>query len=153
MIPGQNTHDFFLGVQNGVAGMPVFQHHLADIVHPVVQVEADHALGVADAPDRGRLEQEPAGPVGIEGCGNDDSLRGEVPQLRRQGRLAQHQTGHVHFQRPADHIRLVAAQDDGFLLLEQQILLILGQGDDHLAGDDVRIFPGLIEHPSFQHGQ
>ena len=47
-------------------------------------------------------------------------------------------------QRPADHIRLVTAQNDGFLFLEQQILLILGQGDDHLAGDGVRIFSGLV---------
>ena len=36
MIPGQNAHYFFLRVQNRVAGVAVFEHHLADIVHPVV---------------------------------------------------------------------------------------------------------------------
>ena len=47
----------------------------------------------------------------------------------------------------------MAAEHDGLPLLEQQILLALGQGDHHLAGDGVRIFPGLVEDFSFQHGQ
>ena len=153
MIPGQNAHDFFLAVQNGIAGMAVFQHYLPDVVHPVVQMEADQILGLADAPDRVGLEQQAAGPVSIEGCGNNDGFRWKFPQLHRKGALAQHQAADVHFQRPAHHVRLMAAEHDGLPLLEQQILLALGQGDHHLAGDGVRILPGLVEDFSFQHGQ
>ena len=84
MIPGQNADHFFLAVQNGIAGMAVLEHYLPDIVHPVVQMEADQIPGLADAPDRGGLEQQAAGPVRIEGRGNNDGFRGEFPQLRRK---------------------------------------------------------------------
>ena len=133
--------------------MAVFEDHLPDIVHPLVQMEAYQPLGVADAAHGGGLENQPGGPVGVEGSGNYAGFRGHIPQLLGDLRLAQHQAADVHFQSPADHVRLMAAKHNALLFLEQQILPALGQGNGHFTGNGVRVFSGLVEDPSFQNGQ
>lgn len=67
MIPGQNANDLLAAIQNGVAGVTVFQHHIPHGIHPVVQVEADHVLGIADPLHRDGLENQPRRPEGVVG--------------------------------------------------------------------------------------
>ena len=152
MIAGQNAHYLFMLVQNGIAGMAIFQHHFPDIVHPVVQVEANQTLCVADTAHRGGLKDQSGSSVGVKGCSDDTGLRGKIPKFHGQLRLAQHQTADIPFQSPADHIRLVTAQNNALLFLEQQILIALGQGNGYLSGHGVRVLSCFIENLSLQHG-
>ena len=76
-------------------------------------MEADQIPVVTHSADGGGLEDQPGSPVGIKGGGDDAGFCGHRPQFLGNHGLAQHQTVDVHFQRSADHIRLVAADDDG----------------------------------------
>ena len=153
VVPGQNAHDLLIFVQDGVAVLPVFEHQLLDLVHPVLEVEAHQILRPADPAHGGGLEDEPGRGVGVEGGGDDAGGGGEAAQLLVQLRLTQHQAVHVHFQRPADHVRLVAAEHHGVGAVEQQVLPALGQGDGHVAADGVGALSGLVEKLSLQHRQ
>ena len=152
MIPGQNAYDLFVGIQDGVAGVTVFQHHIPHGVHPVVQMEADHALGVADPPHGDGLENQPRRPERIVGGGNNAGLCGQGAQLLGNFRLTQHQTADVQLQRPTDHVRLVAAEHNALPGMEQQILPALGQGNRDLAGDGVGAFSRIVENFALQNG-
>ena len=152
MIPGQNANDLFIAVENRVAGVAIPEHHIPHGVHPVVQMEADHALGVADPPHGDGLENQPRRPERIVGGGDNAGLGGQGAQLLRNLRLAQHQTADVQLQRPTDHVRLVAAQYDALPGMEQQILPALGQGDGDLPGDGVGVFPCVVENFALQDG-
>ena len=153
MIPGQHAGHTLVFVQNGVAGLSVLEHLLLHIVQPVVQMEALQLLGAADAADGGGLEDQTGGTVSIKGGKDDARSCGQVPQLFRQLRLTQHQAAYIHFQRPADHLRLMAAEDNGLFLVKQQILPAHGQGDGDLAGDGIGAFAGGVEHFALQHAQ
>ena len=152
MIPGQNANDLLVAVQNGIAGMTVFQHHIPHGIHPVIQMEADHVLGIADPLHRDGLENQPRRPEGVVGGGDDAGFRGHGAQFLGNFRLTQHQTADVQLQRPADHVRLVAAQHDALPGMEQQVLPALGQGDGDLPGDGVGVFPRVVENFALQDG-
>ena len=153
MIPGQHAHHLVIAVQNGVAGMAVLQNRLLHIVHPVVQVNTHHTGGAADASDGRGLEDQPCRPVGIVRGSDDAGLRRKLPQFPGQFCLTQHQTAHIHLQGSSDHLRLVAADHHGFMVLEQQFLPALGQGDDDLAAHGIHLLSGLIEELALQHGE
>ena len=116
-------------------------------------MEAHKAGGAANPAHRGGLEDEPCRPVGVEGGGDDAGGGGEIPQFLGKLRLTQHQAVHIHLQSPADHIRLVSAQDDGIGGVEQEILPALGQGDGHFPCHYVGVFSCLVENLSLQHGE
>ena len=153
VIPGQHAHCPILVIQDRVAGVAIFQYRFLNIVHPVFQMEAHHALGVADAAHGSGLEQQTGGAVSVEGGGDDAGLGGQIPQFFRQLCLTQHQAIHIHFHGPAHHFRLIAADDHRGGLAEQQIFVGLGQGNHHFAGDGVDIVAGVVEHFAFQHAQ
>ena len=153
MIPAEKAYDLLVPIQNGIAGFPVLQHGFLHIVHPVLQVEADQIVLPADPADGGGLEDHPGSPVGGVGGGDDAGGGGKGAQLLVQLRLAQDQGGDVHLQGPADHIRLMAAEDDGVLPAPQQALPALGQGNGDLAGDGIHLIPGIVEDLALQHGE
>ena len=153
MIPGQNAYYLFLLVQNGVAMLPVLQNLLLHIIQPILQMEAGQILGAADPADGGGLENQSGCPIGIEGGGDDAGGGGIIHQLLADLRLAQHHAVHVHIQSPADHIGLVAAEDDGFFPAEQQVLPALGQSNGDLTLQGVHVLTGLVEDLSLQHGK
>ena len=78
--------------------------------------------------------------------------RVDIPKLLGQLRFAEDQAVDIQLQSPADHIRLVAADDDALGLLEQELFPPLGQGDDHLAGDQVRVAAHIVEDLALQGG-
>ena len=116
-------------------------------------MEADQIRGVADAADGNRLIDQPHRAVGVEGRGDDAGVRGKIAQLLVQLRLTQDHAAHVQFQRAADHIRLVAADDDVVLAGEEQIFAALRQGNGNVAGDGVYQIAGLVQDPALQHTQ
>ena len=69
MILVQQTYNFFLFIQNGIAGGPLFQDNFLHIVHQVIQVEGNQTLPAADPADGGGVVNEAHRPVGIAGGG------------------------------------------------------------------------------------
>ena len=116
-------------------------------------MEADDALGAADAAEGGGLENEPHGAVSIVGGGNDAGLGGDAPQFLGKLRLTEDQAVHIHFQSPADQLGLITAEHHGFCGVEQQIFPVLGQGDGHIAGNGINALAGLVEDLALQHIQ
>ena len=153
MVTGQNAHYFFLVVQNGIAMLSELQNLLLDLVQTVFQMEAHQILGAADTAGGRGLEQQTGSTVGIVGGGDDAGGGGKLAQLLVQLCLTQHQTVYVHLQSSADHIRLVAAQNDGIRLVKQQVFPALGQRDGDLAAEQVSAFTGFVEHLALQSGQ
>ena len=153
MVTGQNTYDPLVFVQNRVAMLAELQHLLLDVVQPVFQVEAHQIGSPADTAHGSGLEEQPGCPVSIVGGGDDAGGGGQVAQLLAQLCLAQNQTVHIHLQGSADHIRLMAAQYDGFFLIEQEVIPALGQCDGDLAGQLIDIFTCFVENLALQGGK
>ena len=152
MITGEHAHNLLGFVQDGVTVLPVFQHLLPHLIHPVFQMEAHQILPAADAPNGSGLENQPGGGVSIKGSGDNAGGGGKIAQFLLQLRLAQHQAVDPQLQCAANHIRLVAAQHYRLWGGEQQILPALGQGNGHLTANGIRVFTGGVEDLSFQHG-
>lgn len=153
VIPGQGANDLFVLVQHRVAAIAALQHHLPYVVNIVRQMEADDVVSVARTGDGDGLIDETGHPAGIVGTGDDAGILGVGQQLLIHLRLAEDQAAHVGFQRTADHIRLVAAQDDVVLAVPQQILAALRQGDDHIAGDGIHQITGVVEDTALDDAQ
>ena len=153
VIPCQHAGDLFVFIQNGIAGVAVFEHLLPHLVHPIIQVEAHQLTGGADPSHRGRLEDQPCSTVGIVGGGDDAGPGFHLPQLLVQLSLTYHQTAHIHRKRPTDHIRLVTADHNGISALKQQVFPTLGQGNGNLTADGIGVFTGLVENFTLQHGK
>lgn len=92
-------------------------------------------------------------PVSVTGGGNDAGPGLQTPQLLRKLRLAQDQTVHIEFQCPANEIRLMATNDHGVCLGEEETLPTLGQGNDHLSADQIHRVLSLIEELALQDAQ
>ena len=129
------------------------QNLLPNLIHPILQMETDKVICTADPMDRGRLEDQPGCPIGIIRCGNDTGGGVHVPEVVAKLCLTQNQAIYIHLQSPADHVGLVAAQDDGIGRVEQQIFSALGQSDGHFTGHRIGVFTGFVQDLAFQHGK
>ena len=153
VIPGQGAYHLLLLVQNGVAAVAALQHHFPHVVYVVVQMEGDQTLcGTGTVDGRGLID-EPVDAAGVQRCGDNAGLAGVFQPRGIHIRLAQDQAGHLLVQRPADHIRLAAAQHDAVTAVEQQILAVLGQGDGHGAADAVHHVAAVAHDAAFDDAQ
>ena len=137
VVPGEGTHDTLLGVQDGIAPVAALLDHLLDVVDIIVQMEGGDALLPGQTAHGDGLEDPADGAVAVIGRGDNAGLAGVLPDTVRQLRLAEDDAGHAEVHRPADHLRLVAADEHRVLLPEGRQLRGLGQGQHHLAGDGV----------------
>ena len=153
VIPGQGADDLFVLVQHRVAAVAALQHHLPHVVNIVRQMEADDVVSVAGAGDGDGLIDKTGHPAGIVGAGNDAGILSVCQQRLIYLRLAQDQAAYIGLQRPANHVRLVAAQDDMLPTVPQQILAALGQGNDHVAGNRVHQITGVVEDTALDDAQ
>ena len=153
MVTGQRTHDLLLIVQNGVAAVAAFQHDLPHVVDVVVQVEGDEPLRGAGPPDGGGLIDEPVDAAGVQRRGDNAGAAGIFQPLRLHVGLAQDEAGHLLIQRPADHVRLAAAQHNAVGAVEQQVLAVLGQGDGHGAADAVHHVAAVTHDAALDNAQ
>ena len=99
------------------------------------------------------MADEPHRPVGVKGRGDDTRLPVCGHQLRRHLRLADDDAADLLLQGPADHIRLIAADDDAVFVKGHQILPAGRQGNDDLAGEHVPDLTVLVEDLALQHRQ
>ena len=153
VIPGQGAHHLLLVIQDGVAAVAALQHHLADIVDVIVQMEGDQALGGAGTVDGRGLIDEPVDAAGVQGCGDDAGPARVLQPGRIDIRLAQNEAGDLLIQRPTDHIRLAAAQDDAVAAVEQQVLAVLRQGDGHCAADGIHQVAAVAHDAALDNAQ
>jgi len=137
MEAGQRAHHALLLVQDGVCTEPAFQHGVPHVVDIVVQMEADQILGLADVGDGQGVVNETHRPVRVVLGGDDAGAGLHVQQLLAHLCLTDDDAVDLHLQRPADHIRLVAADDDAVPVGEEQVLPAHRQCDGHLAGDRI----------------
>ena len=151
--PGQGAHYPLLIVQDRVSAEAAFQHRVLHIVQIIVQVEVHQVPALADMPDGHGVPDEAHGAVSVIGRGDDTGLRLRFQQLPVHLRLADDDAVDVQVQSPADHVRLVAADDDAVGIGEFQILPAGGQGHGDLAGDHVLQLAALIEDLALQHRQ
>ena len=151
VVAAQRAHHTLVLVQNGVAAVAGLQHHLPHVIDVVIQVEADNVVGEAGPGDGDGLVNQPVDPGGVQGRGDDAGLAGVLQPLRVDVRLAEDEAGHAHLQRPAHHIRLVAADHDGLPAAEEQVVAALGQGDGHGAADGVGGLAAVVEDAALQH--
>ena len=153
MVTGQGAHHFFLLVQHGIAAIAAFQHHLPHVVYVVIQMEADQISGGTGPGDGDGLIDQPVNAAGVKGRGDNAGLAGVLHPFRIHVGLAQDQAGYLHVQRPADHIRLAAAQHDAVRAVKQQVFTALGQGDGHAAGQTVHQITALAHHAALDDAQ
>ena len=151
--PGQRSHHVLMLVQNGVGPEPAFQHGVPYVVNVVVQMEAHQIVALADALNGQGVADQMHGPVGVIGGGNDAGIRVHIQQLLLHLCLTDDDAGGVQLNGPADHIRLVAADNDGFRRGEQQVFPPGRQGNGHFAGNLVPNLTACVQHPAFQNGQ
>ena len=104
-------------------------------------------------PDGHGVPDEAHGAVSVIGRGDDTGLRLRFQQLPVHLRLADDDAVDVQVQSPADHVRLVAADDDAVGIGELQILPSGRQGHGDLTGDHVLHLAALVEDLALQHGQ
>ena len=137
VVAGQRAHHLLVLVQNGVAAVAALEHHLADVVDVVVQVEGDQPLGGAGPVDGRGLIDKAVDAAGIQRRGDDAGLARVFQPRRVNVRLAQDEAGDLLIQCAADHIRLAAAQHDAVRAVKQQVLAVLRQGDGHRTADGI----------------
>ena len=81
MIPGQHADNLFVLVQDGIAGGTVLQN-LARPRPPGPPSGSTPGRRSGNAADGRRLEQQPGGPIGVIGRGNNAGIGGElVPEI------------------------------------------------------------------------
>ena len=151
--PGEGADDLFVFVQDGIVPVAALGDHLLDIVEEVVQMEAFQALPAADMVHGDGVVDQPGGADGVVGRGDNAGPGGNAPQRLGELGLTDDQAADVLLHGAAGHFGLVAAEDDGVLAVEQQILPAVGQGDGHLAGDGVHQVAGLVENLALEDAQ
>ena len=152
VVAGDDADDLLVLVQDGEDVVALGQLVL-DVVQTLLQVQADDALGQAHLMDGDGLEQQHGGAACVVGGGDDAGLGLHLAQILGQLGLAQDQGLNVLLQGTAHHVGLVAAEDDGLGLGEQQVLAALGHGDADLTGDGIHVLACLVEDAAFQNGQ
>ena len=153
VIARERADDLFVLVEHGVAAVAALKHDLAHVVDVIVEVEADHVLRLARAGDRDRLIHQPRHAAGIERGGDDAGLARVLQPRRVHVGLAEDDALHADIERAADHIRLVAAEDDAVGVGEEQVVAALGQGDRHHAGHAVDLLGAIVEDAPLDHAQ
>ena len=153
MVTGQGADHLLLLIQHGIAAVAALQHHLADVVDIIIQMEADQIAGGAGAGDGDGLIDQAVDAAGVKGSGDDAGLARVLDPLRIHIGLAQDQAGHLHVQRAADHIRLAAAQHDAVGAVEQQVLAALGQGNGHAAGQGIHQVAALAHDAALDNAE
>ena len=152
VVTGDDANNLLLLVQDGEDVVTLGQLVL-DVIQAVLQMQADDALGQAHLMDGDGLEQQHGSTACIIGGGDDAGLGLHLAQVLGQLGLAQDQGLDVLLQGTAHHVGLVAAEDDGLGLGEQQVLAALGHGDADLTGDGIHVLTGIVEDAAFQNGQ
>ena len=150
---GEGAHHMLVLIQDGVGPEAALQHGVADVVHVVVQVEADQVLALADAGDGQGVADEPHRPVGVQRRGDEAAAALHGQQLRGHLRLADDDAADADLQGPADHVRLVAADHDAVRPGEDEVFAARRQGDGDLAGDLVGVLAPGVEDAPLQHGE
>ena len=115
MEPGQGTYHPLVLIQNGISPESAFQHGIANIIDIVIQMEEDQIVAFADPLDRQRVADQVDCPIGVIGGGNDAGIRIQFQQFPADLRLTDDDAGDPQFQRPLDHVRLIAADHNAVL--------------------------------------
>ncbi len=137
VVPGEGAHHPLLGIQNGIAPVAALLDHLLNVIDIVVQVEGGDGLLPGQTAHGDGLEDPADRAVAVIGGRDDTGPAGILPDAVGQLRLTKDDAGHAEIHRPAEHFRLVAADQYGVLLPEGGQLRGLGQGQHHLARDGV----------------
>ena len=145
VIARERADDLFVLVEHGVAAVAALEHDLTHVVDVIIEVEADQILRVARAGDRDRLIHQPRHAAGIERGGDDAGLAGVFKPRGVDVGLAEDDALHADVERAADHIRLVAAENDAVGVGEEQVVAALRQGDRHHAGHAVDLLGAVVE--------
>jgi len=153
MVSRQDTHDFFILIQNRIAGFSVLQYLFLHIIQFIIQVEAHQTLCTADPSNGGGLKNQSGSSVGITRGGDDAGFRFHFQQFRIQFRPAQNQTVHVSFQRLTNQVRLIAADHNAVAFGKDRRAPALWNRKDDFSGYRIKILSGLIDHLALQHGQ
>ncbi len=91
--------------------------------------------------------------IGVKWGGDHTGVRLLLQQLLIHLRLADNDAADIHPDGPADHIQLLAADDNAVRMGKHQVLPVRGQGDGHCTGDGVLDLTAAVEHMALQHGQ
>ena len=145
VVPAHGPDDFVVLIEDGVRSVPGVQEHILHVVEVVVEVEDLEVLGGADAVDRQRQVDHPRGPVGRQRRCNDQRLGRVITAFFRDIRLADDHSLHADVQRMADHVRLLAADDNAVRVIEQHAFMGGGDGDDHIAREFLGNARGLVD--------
>ena len=148
---GQGAHNLLVFVQHRVAAVAAVQQGLFHVVYVIAEMEADNVLGLAQAHHRHRLIDQASGLPGVQRCGDDAGVPGNLRQLRRNIRLANDQAAHLGLQCGLDHLRLVPADQDALRAQHRPVGIAFGNGDLHLAGHGVGGLGKLIDQIALQH--
>lgn len=143
----------FVFIENGVVPVAALGNHLLDVVEEIVQMEALQPFPAANTIHGNGVVDEPGGAHGVKGRGDDARLRGNIAKLLGELRLADDEAADVFLHGTPHHLRLIAADDDGILAVEEQVFPGLGQGDAHFTGDHVHEIAVFVENLSLQHAQ
>ena len=135
VVPAHGPDDLVVLIEDGVRAVPGVQEHVLHVVEVVIEVEDFEVLGSADAVDRQRQVDHPRGPVGRQRRCNDQRLGRVIAEFFRDICLTDDHGLHADVQRMADHVRLLAADDDAVRVVEQHAFMGSGDGDDHIAGE------------------
>ena len=151
VVAGQGAHDVFVFVQHGVAAVAALEHHLADVVYVVVQMEAHDLAPLAGTGDGDGLIDQAAHAACGEGRGDDAGVALVIFQIRVDLRAADDEAAHLLIQRTLDHVRLAGAEDDVVAAGKAQVLGGLGHGHHHVAADAGGDVAALVDDAPLQH--
>ena len=146
MVAREGADHLIVLIQNRIAAVAALGDDLAHVVEVVREMEAFQLGIAADAGDGDRLEDLPRHAVGVDRRGDHAGPGGNGPQLLRKLCFAENEAVDIRFQRPADDLRLVAADGNVVLPGKEMLVRALRQGQNDLAGDRVHILAGIVEN-------
>ena len=153
MIAGQHTHHTLLLVQDGIGAETALQHGILHIVNVIIQMEANHISALTNTTDGQGVPDQAHSPVSVIRGGDNASVLHTCQQFRIHFCLTDNDAVHIQLQRTADHIRLIAADQNMFRIREHQRLSAGRQCQRHFAGNRFPQIITLVENLAFQNRQ
>ena len=147
MIAGKRPDNPVVLIQHGIGAKTALDDRFANVIQIIGQMKILQFIGTGDAADRNRLEDEPGGPVGVKGAGNQAGGGRLTAILLAQGGAAEDEAGGAGFKGKIRHILLISAQDNG---TGTDPAGLAGKGNRHLAGDFLKAVLLRIENMPFQ---
>ena len=153
VVAAERSDYMLVLIQDRVTAETALGDDVADIVQIIVQMESDKVRSVCYTAHRNGLVEHPGSTVCVAGCGDNAGLGGDAEICLGKVGLAENDTVDADLQGLFHHIRLLSADDDGFLFQTVNDISCCGKSNNDFTGDPVEDILIVVDDPSFQRSE